>query len=772
MVFSTVALVPSLSALGPSHLHAADTRIAGLKPRLHDSTAGVGAADAVSGQVLDPDGRPVAGARVVLDGPLGARAVRTDGEGRFLLPRDLPAATYRLLVEADGFTADPLTVRLPREKAPVTITLRVAPVSEAIVVSAAQVPRPLSDAPATSTVISREDVQVRQLETVSDAIRTVPGFTVGRNGGRGALTSVFPRGGDSDYTLVLVDGMRVNAFGGGFDFSLLPFGDVEQVEVVRGPQSAVFGSDAIGGIVSVTTRHGGSPTGSASIEGGSQAMVRATGGGAASVGRWSFGGGAERTETDGFTGTAPATGERVSNDDWRSATAAASASWSKSAMTMIRGDVRWLDSDRGNPGPFGSNPIGAFTAVDRVARGFDTHRQAALQMQSPWGRLLAGRVQQRLQVTHADLDNRFKSSFGDSFFETRRTTGRAQTDVVATASTGLTFGVEGLSERARGTYFTGETSQPIPIKRRTIGVFGEVRQQLGQRLSVTGGLRVDSIRRDALEGNPAEFVERPTFPVDTVTSVNPRLSAAYLLWQDGRGTARTKLRVSAGTGIRPPDSFEIAFTDNPSLAPERSRSIDVGVSQVVTSRLTVDATTFFNHYDDLIVAVGSSFAGSSRYRTDNISNARARGLELAVAWRGPEGLTARGSYTWLDSEVLAVDRAGSAPPPFTAGDPLVRRPHHQGSLDVVWTRDRLSAFAEVRSRGQVLDIEPSFGASGGLFDSAGFTVVDVGGTWRLAKSVEIFARGLNLLDRQYEEFFGYPASGRLGVAGVRVAIRP
>jgi outer membrane receptor protein involved in Fe transport len=200
--------------------------------------------------------------------------------------------------------------------------------------------------------------------------------------------------------------------------------------------------------------------------------------------------------------------------------------------------------------------------------------------------------------------------------------------------------------------------------------------------------------------------------------------------------------------------------------------VDAGVSHVVTSGLTVDATTFFNRYDDLIVAVGGSFAGASRYRTDNISNARARGLELALAWRGPEGLSARGSYTWLDSEVLDVDRAGTAPPPFAAGDPLVRRPRHQGSLDVLWTRDRLSAFAEVRSRGHVLDIEPSYGAFGGLFDSSGFTVVDAGATWRLTKAVEIFARGLNLLDRQYEEFFGYPAPGRLGVAGVRVALRP
>ena len=108
---------------------------------------------------------------------------------------------------------------------------------------------------------------------------------------------MFPRGGESDYTLVLVDGMRVNAFGGGFDFSLLPFGDVEQVEVVRGPQSALFGSDAIGGIVQVTTRQGGPPTGSASVEGGSQARGTRAPAARAPPAQWSFGGGVERCPT-------------------------------------------------------------------------------------------------------------------------------------------------------------------------------------------------------------------------------------------------------------------------------------------------------------------------------------------------------------------------------------------------------------------------------------------------------------------------------------------
>ena len=184
----------------------------------------------------------------------------------------------------------------------------------------------------------------------------------------------------------------------------------------------------------------------------------------------------------------------------------------------------------------------------------------------------------------------------------------------------------------------------MPIERRILGAFGEVRQDIGARASLTGGLRVDAIRRNALEGDPNPFGPRPDFADESVTSVNPRFAGKVVAWQDGRGVARTTLRASAGTGIRPPDAFEIAFTDNPDLKPERSRSMDVGVSHVVVPQVTVEATAFFNRYDDLIIAVGQSFADASRYRTDNISNARARGVELEGAWRG-RAASPRGSST-------------------------------------------------------------------------------------------------------------------------------
>ena len=249
--------------------------------------------------------------------------------------------------------------------------------------------------------------------------------------------------------------------------------------------------------------------------------------------------------------------------------------------------------------------------------------------------------------------------------------GRTQTDVVVSPTTGVTAGVEAFGERARSTYVVGEAGQEVPIERRILGAFGEVRQDIGARASLTGGLRVDAIRRNALEGDPNPFGPRPDFADESVTSVNPRFAGKVVAWQDGRGVARTTLRASAGTGIRPPDAFEIAFTDNPDLKPERSRSMDVGVSHVVVPQVTVEATAFFNRYDDLIIAVGQSFVDASRYRTDNISNARARGVELEGAWRGPRGVSARLVYTFLDTEILAVDQSDEAPAALCG-----RRPAH------------------------------------------------------------------------------------------------
>ena len=184
----------------------------------------------------------------------------------------------------------------------------------------------------------------------------------------------------------------------------------------------------------------------------------------------------------------------------------------------------------------------------------------------------------------------------------------------------------------------------------------------------------------------------------------------------------------------------------------------------------LDATAFFNSYTDLIISVGRTFSGVSRWRTDNISNARARGAELSAAWRISGGFDLRGQYTFLDTEILAVNGSTIAQTPYAVGDPLLRRPRHAGSVDVAWTGDRANAFAQVQSRGETLDAEPAFGPSGGLYANPGHTIVNVGGAWKAARSIEIFARALNLFDRAYEEVLGYPAPRRTVYVGARFAV--
>ena len=246
-------------------------------------------------------------------------------------------------------------------------------------------------------------------------------------------------------------------------------------------------------------------------------------------------------------------------------------------------------------------------------------------------------------MDYADYDLTNQSSF-PSQGESQRTHVRTQTDIAASAALGFTGGVEWLGEQGSSTYITAGDAGEVPVERAVLGVFGEARWNLASRLSLTAGVRGERLHRDAFPGDPLAFTPRPDFPADTVTSVNPKVAANWVVAGDAsQSPTWTRLHAAAGTGIRPPDAFEIAFTDNPGLKPERSRSVDIGIAQALAGgAVQLDATVFANNYDDLIISVGRSFSGVSRWRTDNISNARARGAEFSAAWRPLVGLSLQG----------------------------------------------------------------------------------------------------------------------------------
>ena len=425
----------------------------------------------VTGRVIDPSSRPVPGAQIlVMCGQRLTATAVTDAEGRFRIDAQ---CTCELRVGIQGFAASPLPLELTEGSTVVdagTVTLEASAVSESVVVSAAQVDVPISQAASSVTVITGAEFRARQFTNIADALREVPGLSVVRTGSVGALTSVFPRGGESDYSLVLIDDVPANAFGGAFDFSHLAADDIDRIEIVRGPQSALFGSNAIGAVVRVITRTGGPLRGGATVEGGSFNTSRLAASSSGSADGWFWGAGVERFATDNANGTQTPVGQVV-NDDYTRTESGGSGGWSRADGLGIRGEVRFERDDRGLPGPFGSNPIGAYEGIDTVSREKDDRWIASIGGTIPSGR----RVRTHAEWTWDTLDSDVASPFGPATAGSRRWALRAQSDAHVRAGLDLSAGVEFQREQATSTFITDDTFSPIPVKRSVMGYFGEAR---------------------------------------------------------------------------------------------------------------------------------------------------------------------------------------------------------------------------------------------------------------------------------------------------------
>lgn len=717
----------------------------------------------IGGSVTSSPGAPIVNATIVLEGPTGpVGTTRTTSTGAFAL--DAPEGEYTLRVVAEGFDAPPRRVTL-RDAAEVSVdvSMGIAAITEQVVVSAGFIPLTRSASGAALTVIDEGELRTRQLESSVDALRSVPGFTVSRSGGRGAVTSIFPRGGESDFTLVMVDGIRLNDMGGSYDAAHLPLFDLDRIEVVRGPQSAIYGSDAVGGVVQLVTRRGGPLRATGLFEAGSFGTWRANGAANGSSGRLRWGGGAEQLSTDGFTGTAPGTGQTVSNDDYNRTDAMGSLGFLTDRW-QFTGLLRGGRNERGVPGPYGSDPNRTYDGVDTVSR--NDNETLAAGASAAWR--LAPALQLRGAVTYANRDSTYLSLYTPdtpSASGNRLLAVRGQVDA-AWLGVSWTAGTEWAGERAQSAFITGLENQEIPVERTQLGVFGEGRIEVG-RLSIQAGARFEQVVRNALEGNRSVFSPRPAFAEDTVSVLNPRVAVSWRALGDQEWWAR--VHGGYGSGMRAPGAFEIAFTDNPGLKPERTRSIEGGVETGwLGGRLVADVLYYRNDYDDLIVTVGR-VAGTRRYRSDNVSNARSQGVEGSLSLRPIAALTVRGGIVGQRTEILANDESRGAPAPFKVGDQLLRRPRVSGFADVLVTSGRVSGFLRIDQRGEARDIDPSFGAGAGIFGNPGYATADAGISVRVLDQVELFGRGLNLLDKRYEEVYGFPALGRSVMVGVRLA---
>lgn len=580
------------------------------------------------------------------------------------------------------------------------------PQPETVTVYGTRLEQPLTEVGSSVTVLTAEDIELLGVDFVVDALARVPGVTVNQNGSYGGVASVRIRGASGEHTLVLINGVVTNdpsSPGGGFNFATLDVANIERIEVLRGPQSTLWGTDAIGGVVNIVTKRPAPGFGgNVFAETGSYGTLR--GGGDIEFGdeRYDVRLAAVRHDTDGISKADEANGNDE-DDPYESTTlnlAAGLALFDDARLSM---NALWVEADA----DYDSFVFGAQGNVgdgDELARSQELTADLSLAFS-----LFDGRFENLLLAGYADIE---RDSYTNGVFafgsEGEREQFRYQGSVQVDDANKLAFGAE------RETISTpdGETSLD--------GLFGLYEWQAREDLTLTAGLRRDD--HEVYGGETTGRLAAAWNPVDTVT-----------------------LRASWGEGFKAPTLFQTTFfccgavEPNPDLEPEAAEGWDVGAElRTADGRGELGFTYFDQDTTNLITF------GSGSY--ENIAEATSSGVEVSASYALTDWLDLELDYAWIDAE------DGS-------GEKLIRVPEHSGDLlFVLKPGGPFSGSVLLRYNGEEQDLSGVVGA---------WTRVDLAGRYALSDGLELYARVENLFDEEYQQVLGYGTPGLSGYLGAR-----
>ena len=582
------------------------------------------------------------------------------------------------------------------------------PVGE-LVVTATRLPAQLTDAP-DARVVDRAEIDLRQASFAADILRLIPGLAVSDNGAFGGATGVRIRGASTDKTLVVIDGVVQNDASqpsGGYDFGALDLADVERIEVLSGPQGSLWGSDAIGGVIALTTREESGWR--AALEGGSLSTARASAGYGESRPDWALGASASAFSTGGIS-KADGFPERDPFYEW---TAGLSGRATLAPGLGLDAQVRYADSHVDIDGYAPPTFTFGDTAEYATSRSWTGSARATLT--GPLG------FTQTLLIDGYDLN---RASLGGAFPSGYRAD---RGDIRWMAEKGAPSDPFGLAVGVERDATWATLSDGSGANLGDSSVFAVARGRPVQSLTLTASLRYDA---------PDTFAGRGT----------ARAGGTYEL---GAGFALTG---DWGQGFKTPTISQIAcdfcFPPGPSvgLKPETAEGWDLGLRRRAPDGRFEASLTWFR----LAVRDQISF-GTGRYV--NIARTLSTGFEADATARLSGALTLKASYAHTD----AVDQS--------TGAALPRVPRDAGSLSLLWARGRLSGAVTVRAEGEQADIDPNSFAPA---TRPGFVLTDVAVGYRLSRHLELTARATNLTDQRYQETLGYREPGRMVLVGLRI----
>jgi len=592
---------------------------------------------------------------------------------------------------------------------------------EKVVVTADRIEESVANVGSAVSVITSEEIDESGALWLIEVLERTPGLSTARSGGPGAAATVFLRGTNSNHTLFMVDGVKLNSpTTGSYDFSHLQLAadQIERIEIVRGPQSPLYGSEAMGGVINVITKRGAGPaTWGIEAEGGSydSGRIHTWVNGQASAVRYA--GSVSYLDTGGFSAAAESRGNPEA-DDLRNVSYSGRLDYSSTTGFSLDGFVRGFDSDLGfDDYVFG---IGPADNVNNRQTNQEIYAGAAVGYQSShWTTRLA------FSDSEADL----RTDTPDGFY-TAFTLDAAvreldwQNEVIVTGSQTLIGGVEYRREQAEVLSTSSFDESGYNERVDVVGLYLHDRIDVADVAAFTLGGRYEDHSR---------FGGKWTFRATGT----------------GRLTPNLRLHGSAGSAFRSPALNDLYFPiyGNLDLKPEESIGVDLGVEMIMRqARARLDVTFFRNDISELI---DFTFVGFQ-----NLGAALTQGLEIGGDWSPNELIALAGSYTFMD----AAEK--------DSGEQLARRPRHQGAVQVTfYPAEGLHVFTELIAKGERNDVGPS-----GPIALDAYALVNLAAGYQISRRLALKGRIDNLLDTEYEEVYGFGTAGLSGYLGLQVRL--
>lgn len=620
-----------------------------------------------------------------------------------------------------------------------------------VVITATREETKESQVASTTTVITAEEIKARRINSVAEILRVVPGLDVLSSGGPGHMTSVFTRGANSNQTLVLIDNIMMNDPGsadGAFDFANLQVDNIERIEVLRGAASAIWGADAMGGVIHIITKHGsGKPQFTGLAEGGNYATWKVGGGVSGSEGNFNYTLNASHFSNVGVSSAAASMGNSE-RDPYQNTTVQARTGYQITPDLDLDWTLRYNNGQVGLDncgGPGCDNPYYWQNTNEIYTRG-----------------------QARLFL----LDRRWEQRFGVNFSQTNRNTWYSNQDAAIAIPS---------------TYASPANNQGQQIKVEWIHFL-----QLTENDTLTAGIdgKFNSMNSalQAFNGYPEYFSEGTmsnggyyiqnnlTWLDRFNTNASGRLDnnsvfGNHLTWRVnqviGIPEIGNRIKANVGTAFRAPSLCELNPTcgGNPNLSPETSLDWDAGLEQEFDEgRIKLGSLYFHNHFNNLIQynpnAPNDFYPGYGNII--NIQSAISEGIESFIEYKPIEAIQIRMNYTFDQTQGLYDTTNG-----VQTNNPLLLRPKNKGNFDLDYRfLEKATTHLNILAFGS----RSSFDNTNSVVQVAGYVLVNLSANYELNDQVTLFARMDNLLNKQYQQVWGYGTMGFTGIGGLNLKL--